>query len=171
MNFVVLALSVCTGCLTAAFSHTLEFRIGAVAGWSATTFLADFWTIASWNLRVMGTIVLSVCTLGVFSLVELVWLGFSFGMDAFSIWQHGHGVLSYFLTYAPIEVSAFAISASAAQSFSLSTLRFFFLKERLCVRPALLSLGAAVFLLLAAALMEAHAHQIIKGGMLQTGEW
>jgi hypothetical protein len=71
-----------------------------------------------------------------------------------------------------LEVSAFALSASASLSFSLSVVRFFFLKEPLRIRGIVLVLASAVVLLLAAALIEAHAQQAIKSIILsERGEW
>jgi len=110
----------------------------------------------------MGVIVLGVCTLGVFSTIELLWLGFSFGMDVFTIARSWPRVLGLFLSYAPIEISAFCLAASASQFFSISAARCLFLQEPLRVREAVLTLAVAIAILLGAAFVEAHAAQTIR---------
>lgn len=163
VNFGLLGSAIGSGWLTAASSHSqMSLHIGTAQGWATSTFLQDFVHIATWNLRVMATIVFGVSTIGIFALIELAWIGFSFGMDSYAICHRSPRVVPIFLTYAPLEISAFTLSASATLSFSLSALRFFFLKERQQFRGALILLGIAVTLLLVAAALEANAHERIK---------
>jgi uncharacterized membrane protein SpoIIM required for sporulation len=162
LNFALLVVAIGVGLLTATISHATIDPASGLKPAAVSTLFGEFRFIATWNLRVMGIIVLGVCTLGVFSAIEFAWLGFSFGMDVFTVAHSWPKVLGLFLCYAPIEVSAFCLAASASQFFSISVVRCLFLREPLRVRGAILTLTVAIAMLMVADFIEAHAAQTIR---------
>jgi uncharacterized membrane protein SpoIIM required for sporulation len=163
LNFALLAVAIAVGSLTAALSHAkMDHSHGYIPIATDGSVSGAFRFIAHWNLRVIGIIVLGVGTLGVFCVIVLLWIGFNFGMDVLTVAHSWPEVLGLFLSYAPIEVSAFCIASGASQYFSISAARCLFLHEPLRTRAPFLALAVAITMLLGAAFIEAHAAQTIQ---------
>jgi uncharacterized membrane protein SpoIIM required for sporulation len=85
--------------------------------------LADAAYIFAMNLRVVGSLVAGVCTLGLLTLAHLAWLGYSLGYGLSSLTRGTSGALILVLSYLPFEFLAFILSASAAQGTAYMIVR------------------------------------------------
>ena len=125
---------------------------GADAGGA---FFFDAAAILSTNLRVMAGLLAGAATLGVFTVAQLAWLGFSLGYGLSAISRGTSGTIPLVLSYLPSEFLAFILTASVAQGAAWMTLRSLAARERARPAGALALLAVALLLLVAAAGLEA----------------
>lgn len=111
--------------------------------------------ILTGNVRVVATLVGGACTLGLFTLLELLWNAFVLGFGLSALDRGTPEAMRLVIHYVPLEFSAFVLAASAAQHLSFTVLRCLAAGETPRFTPAMLGLVAALGLLVAAAILEA----------------
>jgi uncharacterized membrane protein SpoIIM required for sporulation len=161
LNFGLLGAAILIGWFAAAVSHA-QMDLRATPEIMSDGILRDFTSIAAWNLGVARTIVMGTCTFGIFSLLELLWNGLHHGFDLYVVSHSCPAVVPFFLSYAPIEISALALVASASQSFSLRAAQCLLFREPLRARSSFVLFVVGIAMLLCAALIEAHAKPTIQ---------
>lgn len=131
-------------------------------------FLADAAHILTTNLRVLGSLLAGACTLGLLTVAQLAWLGFSLGYGLAAISRGSTGTIPLVLSYLPSEFLAFILTASVAQGAAWMTLRCLAARERVRPAGAVVLLAAAILLLVVAAALEAWVKPAI-GALGQPG--
>lgn len=118
-------------------------------------FIGDAVYVLTMNLRVVGTLLVGACTLGLLTVGQLVWLGFSLGHGLSALSRGPAGTIPLVMRYIPFEFLAFVLTASVAQRVAWMTVRSLAVRERVQPGGAAALLGVAILLLVLAAAVEA----------------
>ena len=113
------------------------------------------------NLRVVATLLGGACTLGLFTLLELLWNAFGLGFGLSALARGTPAVLPLVIRYVPLEFSAFVLTASAAEHLSFMVLRCLATGGTPRFASAALTLAMALGMLVVAAIIEARVTQLV----------
>ena len=113
------------------------------------------------NLRVVVGLLAGASTLGVFTLLELLWNAFQLGFGLSALARGTPGAVPLALRYVPLEFSAFVLAAVAAQHVAFTVLRCLATGERPRFMPATVALATALGLLATAAIVEARVAKLV----------
>ena len=117
--------------------------------------------ILSGNLRVVASLLGGACTLGLFTLLELLWNAFGLGFGLSALARGTPAAIPLVLRYVPLEFSAFVLTASAAEHLSFMVLRCLATGGTPRFTSATLALATALGMLCAAAIIEARVTQLV----------
>lgn len=113
------------------------------------------------NLRVVATMTFGACTFGMLPAAVLVWNGYSLGVGLVDLSLSAPEHLPVVMTYAPLEFLALALASAGSMSLSFRIAACLFAGEPIAVKGPLLAQTVAVAMLVAAAVIEAHAGRYI----------
>lgn len=113
------------------------------------------------NLRVVSWLLSGACTLGVLTMLTLLWNAFGLGYGVAMLANAVPGAIPLVLRYAPLEFAAFVLVASVAEHLVLLVLRCLAANEPLRLRAPALTLVVALALLVVGAAVEADVAQLI----------
>jgi uncharacterized membrane protein SpoIIM required for sporulation len=150
----LMGLSVIAGWWIGGMSHA-TWAVTPIAP-AAGTVSGDFRYIAGRNLYLALSMVSGTVTIGITSLVQMVWNGVALGFGVAAIAARCRPVLLPMLTYIPLEFLAFALVAGASAGIGLSVVRFLCLDEPLRLRGYAMVLPWAASMIVMAAFIEAY---------------
>ncbi len=107
------------------------------------------------NLRVAAGLLAGGCTLGLFTLVGLLYNAFLLGYGLSALTRGATEVVPFLASYVPLEFLAFILVATAAQHLSLGVALCLATGEPVRLKPGALSLVIGGALLVVAAVVEA----------------
>ncbi len=113
------------------------------------------------NLRVLAMLLGGACTLGLFTLLDLLWNAFVLGFGLSALARGTPAAIPLVMRYVPLEFSAFVLAAGAAEHLSFMVLRCLAAGEPPQFRPATVALATALGMLAAAATIEARVTQLV----------
>lgn len=113
------------------------------------------------NLRVVAMLLVGVCTLGLFTLLELVSNAFVLGYGLSAVASGMPEAIPLVARYVPLEFSAFILAASVAEHLSFGLLRCLAVGEPMRLKPALVGLATVVTMLGIAAIVEADVTGVV----------
>jgi uncharacterized membrane protein SpoIIM required for sporulation len=164
VNLVLLVAAAAAGWLAASLCGAGAPPHASAAARGALT--SDAIHIFAVNLHVGLLLLAGVCTLGVFSVAQLLWHGYWLGYLLSALTRGAaSGTMPLVLSYLPVEFLAFALIATVAEGAAWMIIRSLAFHDRLRARPAAALLGGAVALLAGAACIEAWVKPAI--GVLQ----
>ena len=111
--------------------------------------------ILSGNLRAVATLLAGACTLGLFTLLDLLWNAFLLGFGLSALARGTPGAIPLLIRYVPLEFSAFVLAAGAAEHLSFTVLRCLAAGEAPRFTSCAIALAMALGMLVAAAFIEA----------------
>ncbi len=170
LNFrTVVIVYYCLTLLASLIGWVLAGHTGAQIGLAemhrplAGTIWRDFMYISKWNVSLAGGLLLGVCTLGVFTLLELIWNGIHHGFDLYLLSHGCMPALKIFLRYALLEMFSLTLIAAAAQALSLNVIRSLLLNVTDgSTKTILLALLGAFLMLITAAAIEANMKPLLQ---------
>lgn len=156
VNIALLAAAIVVGWLVSASRGAVVSPRELLTGsGNEGRFLADAGYILTMNLRVIGTLLVGACTLGLLTLAQVAWLGYSLGYGLSALSRGGEGTIPLVLRYVPFEFLAFVLTASVAQGAVWMTIRCLTARERPKPAGTIVLLATAILLLVVAAALEA----------------
>ena len=160
--FVVLAVGVGwhTSC---ARNGQFEVRVDGATNDTAGDMRRQTVHILDGNVRVMATLLAGACTLGICTLLELLWNAFVLGFGLSALARGTPAAIPLVIRYVPLEFSAFVLTASAAEHLSFMVLRCLVAGEPPRFASATVALAVALGMLVAAAIIEAHVLRLVAG--------
>ena len=130
---------------------------------TATDMRRHTFRILGGNLQVVTSLLGGAATLGLFTLIELLWNAFGLGFGLSTLARGTPAALPLVIRYVPLEFSAFVLAASAADHLSFMVLRCLATGETPRFTSATLTLAMALGMLVAAAIIEATVVQLVAG--------
>ena len=107
------------------------------------------------NLRVAAGLLAGGCTLGLFTLVALLYNAFLLGYGLSALTRSGTEIMPFLAGYVPLEFLALILVATATQHLSLGVVRSLVTGEPLPLKAGAISLAVGGVLLAVAAIVEA----------------
>ena len=153
-NVLLFGLTACAGWVSADLRGE-QLQVHPLAGVTGDRIHSDAAYILRGNLRVAAGMLAGACTLGLFSLVGLLYNGFLLGYGVSAMTRGAAEVLPFLASYVPLEFLAFILVVTAAQHLSFGVVRCLATGEPVRPRPDLVGLIAAGALLVVAAVVEA----------------
>lgn len=154
VNVLLFGLTVCVGWFSADhLGEQLHVRLPADVTGSRIHMDAAY--ILSVNLAVAAGLVAGGCTLGLFSLVGLLYNAFLLGYGLSALTRSAAEVLPFLASYVPLEFLAFILVATATQHLSLGVVRCLATGEPVRIKAGAVSLIVGAVLLVVAAVVEA----------------
>ncbi len=161
-NATLVSLAVCVGWHLSRVRHPqLEVRVAWAAHDTAGDIRRHALHILRGNLRVVATLLAGACTLGLFTLLELLWNAVGLGFGLSTVARGTPEAIPLVIRYVPLEFSAFVLAASAAEHLSFMVLRCLAAGEAPRFTSVTVALAAAVGMLVAAAIIEANVIQLV----------
>ena len=161
-NAVLVSLAVCVGWHASSVRNTqLDVRLDTAGHDTAGNVRRPALHILSGNLRVVATLLAGACTLGLFTMLELVWIAVGLGFGLSALARGTPEAIPLVIRYVPLEFSAFVLAASAAEHLSFMVLRCLAAGEAPRVTSVTVVLAVALGMLVAAAIIEAHVKQLV----------
>ena len=115
------------------------------------------------NLRVVARLLAGACTLGLCTLLDLLWNAFVLGFGLSALARGTPAAIPLVIRYVPLEFSAFVLAASAAEHLSFMVLRCLASGESPRFTSATVALGVSFGMLVAAAIIEANVMRLVAG--------
>ena len=161
-NATLVSLAVCVGCHASSVrnGHS-EVRQDSLANDTATDLRRHALRILGGNLRVVAALLAGACTLGLFTLMDLLWNAFVLGFGLSTLTRGTPAAIPLVIRYVPLEFSAFVLAASAAEHLSFMVLRCLAAGEAPRYTSVIIALAVALGLLCAAAIIEADVTQLV----------
>lgn len=154
VNALLFGLTVCAGWLSA--DHLGEqLHVRPPAEVTGDRIHVDAANILGINLRVAAGLLAGGCTLGLFTLVGLLYNAFLLGYGLSALTRNAADVLPFLASYVPLEFLGFMLVATATQHLSLGVFRCLATGEPVRLKAGAVSLGGGVALLVVAAVVEA----------------
>ena len=166
-NVLLFGLTVGAGWLSADLRGE-QLQVRPFAEVTADRIHSDAAYILRANLRVAGGMLAGACTLGLFSLVGLLYNGFVLGYGTAALARGAGEALPFLASYAPVEFLAFILVVTATQHLSFGVVRCLATGEPARPRAAGVSLIVAGALLVVAAVVEASVIPAINAVVGQT---
>ena len=161
-NATLVALAVCIGWhVSSVRNGQFEVRPESPAHDTAGDVQRHALHILGGNLRVVATLLAGACTLGLLTLLNLLWNAFGLGFGLSTLARGTPAAIPLALRYVPLEFSAFVLAASAAEHLSFMVLRCLAAGESPRFRPATIALVMAAGMLVAAAMIEADVARLV----------
>ena len=161
-NAALVSLAVCVGWHASSVGNAqFEVRQDRAAHDTAGDIRRHTLQILGGNLRVIATLLAGACTLGLLTLLDLLWNAFVLGFGLSALARGTPAPIPLAIRYVPLEFSAFVLAASAAEHLSFMVLRCLAVGERPRFISVFLALAVAVGLLVAAAVIEADVTQLV----------
>ena len=161
-NAALVSFVICVGWHAANARHArAEVRLDQAARDTAGNIRRHVHHIVGGNLRVVATLLAGGCTLGLFTLVHLLWNAFTLGFGLSTLARGSPEAIPLALRYVPLEFSAFVLVASATEHLSFTVLRYLAASETPRFRPATIALAIALGMLVVAAFIEARVTQLV----------
>ena len=161
-NAALVLLAVCVGWhASSARNLQLAVRLDNAAHDTAGNIRRQALHILSGNLRVVAALLAGTCTLGLFTLLELLWNAVGLGIGLSALARGTPDAIPLVIRYVPLEFSAFVLAASAAEHLSFMVLRCLAAGEAPQFISVTAALAAALGMLVAAAIIEANVTQFV----------
>ncbi len=161
-NAALVSLAVCVGWHAASARHLqLEVQPDRATHDTAGNSRRQALHILGGNLRVVATLLVGACTLGLFTLLELLWNAFGLGFGLSALARGSPEAIQLVIRYVPLEFSGFVLAASAAEHLSFMVLRCLAAGETPRFTPAAVALAVALGMLVAAAIIEADVTRLV----------
>ena len=161
-NATLVALAVCVGWHASSVRNAqFEVRPASLANDAAADMRRHALHILGGNLRVVATLLAGACTLGLLTLVDLLWNAFVLGFGLSALARGTPAAIPLVIRYVPLEFSAFVLAAGAAEHLSFMVLRCLAAGESPRFMPATIALVMALGMLVAAAIIEADVVRIV----------
>ena len=125
--------------------------------------LTDVTIILEGNLRVIATLLLGACTLGLLSVAAVAWNGFGLGVGLAVLARESPEVVYLLLRYLPFEFSAFVLASAASMSLSRWIVMVLGAIDGATLRPAASLLASSLTLIALAAVIEAGVKHALAG--------
>ena len=162
LNATLVSLAVCGGWYASSVRNAqFEVRPESLANDPAVDLRGHALHILGGNLRVVATLLAGVCTLGLFTLLDLLWNAFVLGFGLSALSRGTPAAIPLVIRYVPLEFSAFVLAAGAAEHLSFMVLRCLAAGENPRFTPATVALAIAIGMLVAAALIEADVARLV----------
>ena len=123
----------------------------------------DVRVILTGNLQVTRGLLAGSCTLGLSTMLELGRHSFVLGFGLSALTRSAPEIIPLLARYVPLEFSAFALAASAAEHLALTVLWCLAAGRTPRFTPMVATLAAALGMLIAAALIEADVARLVAG--------
>ncbi len=161
-NAALVSLAVCIGWHASSVRNSqFEVRVDRAAHDTAGDIRRHTLHILSGNLRVVATLLAGACTLGLFTLLDLLWNAFVLGFGLSTLARGTPAVMPLVIRYVPLEFSAFVLAASAAEHLSFMVLRCLAAGETPRFRSVIVAFAVAIGMLVAAAIIEADVMRLV----------
>ena len=125
--------------------------------------LTDVTIILEGNLRVIATLLLGACTLGLLSVAVVAWNGFGLGVGLAALAHESPEVVYLLLRYLPLEFSAIVLASAASMSLSRWIVMVLTAMDGATLRPAAALLTSSLALIALAAVIEAGVKHTLAG--------
>ena len=154
-------------------ANVLLFGLAAAAGWfsadqrgeqlqvrppaqvTGNRILSDAAYILRGNLRVAAGLLAGGCSLGLFTLIGLLYNAFLLGYGLFALTRSATGIEPFLASYVPLEFLALILVATATQHLALGVVRGLATGEPVRPKAGAVSLVVGGVLLVIAAVVEA----------------
>jgi len=110
---------------------------------------------------VVAELLAGACTLGLFTLLNLLWNAFVLGFGLSTLARGTPAVMPLVIRYVPLEFSAFVLAASAVEHLSFMVLRCLAAEETPRFTSVIVALAVAIAMLVAAAIIEADMTRLV----------
>ena len=154
VNVLLLGLTACAGWISADLRGE-QLQVHPFADVTGDRIQSDAAYILRGNLRVAAGMLAGACTLGLFSLVGLLYNGFLLGYGLSALARGAAEVLPFLASYVPLEFLGFILVVTGAQHLSFGVVRCLATGEPVRPRAGVVGLLAAGALLVVAAVVEA----------------
>ena len=154
VNVLLFNLTVCAGWFSAD-RRGEQLQVRPLVEITGDRIHSDAAYILRGNLRVAAGLLAGGCTLGLLTLVGLLYNAFLLGYGLSALTRSTAEVLPFLASYVPLEFLAFILVATAAQHLSLGVARCLATGEPVRPRAAAVSLVGGGVLLVVAAIVEA----------------
>ena len=162
VNATLVALAVCVGWHASGVGNgQFEVRLDSAANDTAGDTRRHTLYILGGNLRVVATLLAGACTLGLFTLLDLLWNAFVLGFGLSALTRGTPEAIPLVIRYVPFEFSAFVLTAGAAEHLSFTVLRCLAAGEPPRFTSAAIALVMALGMLVAAAIIEADVTRLV----------
>ena len=163
-NAALVSLAVCVGWHASSVrSPHFEVRLDRAAHDTPRDIRRQTLHILGGNLRVVARLLAGACTLGLFTLVDLLWNAFVLGFGLSTLARGTPAAIPLAFRYVPLEFSALVLAASAAEYLSFMVLRCLAAGETPRFTSVGVALAVALGMLVAAAVIEADVMQLVAG--------
>ena len=163
-NAALVSLAVCVGWHASSVRNAqLDVRLDMAGPDSAENVRQQALAILSGNLRVVATLVAGACTLGLFTLLELLWISVGLGFGLSALARGTPDAIPLVIRYVPLEFLAFVLAARAAEHLSFMVLRCLASGEAPRFTAVTVTLAVAFGMLVVAAIVEAGVTQLVAG--------
>ena len=170
-NAGLVSLAVCAGWHASSVRNgQFEVRLDRAANDPAGDMRRHTLHILGGNLRVVATLLAGACTLGLFTLLELVWNAFVLGFGLSALARGTPVAIPLVIRYVPLEFSAFVLAAGAAEHLSFMVLRCLAAGETPRFTSSAVALAMALGMLVAAAIIEADVTRLVAMPVTVRGE-
>ena len=163
-NTALVSLAVCVGWHASSVRNgQFEARVDSATHDTAGDVRRHAVHILDGNLRVVATLLAGACTLGLCTLLVLLWNAFVLGFGLSALARGTPAAIPLAISYVPLEFSAFVLTASAAEHLSFMVLRCLASGEPPRFTSAAVALAVALGMLVAAAIIEANVMRLVAG--------
>ena len=153
-NVLLFSLTACAGWVSAELRGE-QLQVRPRARVTGDRIHSDAAYILRGNLRVAAGMLAGACTLGLFSLVGLLYNGFVLGYGLSALARGASETLPFLVSYVPLEFLAFILVVTGAQHLSFGVVRCLATGAPVRPRAGVTGLAAAGALLVVAAVVEA----------------
>jgi uncharacterized membrane protein SpoIIM required for sporulation len=160
LNCVLVAAAVWAGWETATLQQANVTLSGPVQP-APAAFFDDLWVVAGANLRVFVLLLLGAGSLGVFTMLVVLWNSYTLGFGMSVLFRSAPDTAYLMLRYVPLEFLAFALAAAACQALALTVWRCLVRHEPLHLLPLTVVFLAAVAILIIAAVAEVQVKRLL----------
>lgn len=154
VNVVLFSLAVGAGWFSAGLRGE-QLQVRPLAEVTGNRIGSDAAYILRGNLRVAAGLLAGGCTLGLFTLVGLLYNAFLLGYGLSALTRSATEVLPFLASYVPLEFLAFILVATATQHLSLGIVRSLATGEPVRLKAGAASIFVGGVLLVVAAVVEA----------------
>ena len=163
-NTALVSLAVCVGWHASSVRNSqFEVRVDKATIDTAGDMRRHAVHILDGNLRVVAALLAGACTLGLFTLLDLLWNAFVLGFGLSGLARGTPAAIPLVIRYVLLEFSAFVLTASAAEHLSFMVLRCLAAGDPPRFRSATVALAVALGMLVAAAIIEANVMRLVAG--------
>ncbi len=153
-NLLLFALAACAGWLSAD-RRGEQIQVRPSADVTGDRIRSDAAYILRSNLRVAGGLLAGGCTLGLFTLVGLLYNAFLLGYGLSALARGTAEIVPFLASYVPLEFLALILVATATQHLSFGVVRCLATGEPVPLKAGAVGLGGGGVLLVVAAVVEA----------------
>ena len=167
VNVLLFGLTFCAG-WSSADRRGEQVQVRPSADVSGNRIRSDAAEILSVNLRVVAGLLAGGCTLGLFTLVGLLYNAFLLGYGLSALTGSADEVVPFLVSYVPLEFLALILVATATQHVSLGVARGLATGEPVRLKAGAVHLVLGCVLLVVAAVVEASVMPAIAAVAGQT---